>query len=339
MDDSLPYLRFLIAGRITRNFTILPSGSVHEDVLGGSVLYGAAGAGLWESGIGLVARIGSDFPVDWLQKIDRWKLDRRGIRQVAEQIDLREFIAYPDPETRITENPVAVYSQMGLAFPKTLLGFNCPPVQLDSRTRPGILTIRQSDMPSDYMDATAAHICPMDYLSHTLLPPTLRQGHVHTITLDPGWGYMDPTFFDDMPVILSGLSAFLCSEEKLSRLFAGRSNDLWEMAEAIAGMGCDLVAVKRGAAGQMVYDRQSKSKWLIPAYPANIHSLNGAGDAFGGGFMAGFRTTYDPLQAALRGNIAASFVLEGTQPFYAFDTMPGLADARLASLKDRVRRV
>lgn len=339
MNESLPHLRFLVAGKVSRNFTILPSGSVLEDVLGGSALYGAVGIGLWEPGIGLVARIGNNFPQEWLEKIDRWSLDRRGIRRLSEDIDLRAFNAYPDPETCISENPVAVFAQMGLPFPKSLLGLSQSPAQPDSRTRPGVLTIRQSDMPSDYLDATAAHICPLDYLSHTLLPPTLRQGHVNTITLDPGKSYMDPTFYDDMPVILSGLSAFLCNEEKLAKLFMGRANDPWEMAEGIAAMGCDLVVVKRGAAGQLLLDRASKTKWMIPAYPANIHSLDGAGDAFCGGFLAGFRTTYDPLQAVLRGNISASFVLEGTQPFYALDTMPGLAAARFDSLKDKVRRV
>lgn len=339
MNKSLPYLRFIIAGRMSRNFTILPSGSVHEDVMGGSVLYGAAGVGLWEPGIGLVARVGEDFPQDWLEKIDNWNLDRRGIHRLPEKIDLREFNSYPDSETRISENPVAVFAQMGLQFPKSLLGINQSPAQLDSRTRPGVMTIRQSDMPSDYLDATAAHICPLDYLSQNLLPPTLRQGHVNTITLDPGKGYMDPTFYDDMPVILSGLSAFHCNEEKLAKLFSGRTNDPWEMAEGIAAMGCALVVVKRGAAGQLLFDVASKKKWMIPAYPANIRSLDGAGDAFCGGFLAGFRTTYDPLYAVLCGNISASFVLEGTQPFYALDTMPGLAAARLDSIKDKVRRV
>ena len=338
MDNSLPHLRFLVAGKLTRNYTILPSGAVQEDVFGGSAIYGAAGAGIWEKGIGIVARVSCDYPDPWLSEIDRWQIDRRGVRRLVDGFEQREFNAYPDPETHLTENPVAVYSQLGREFPKSLLGLNRPVPQLDSRSRPGLLTIRQSDLPSDYLDATAAHICPLDFLSHTLFPPTLRQGHIHTITLDPGDGYMDPTFFDDIPVILSGLTAFLCNEAKLSRLFIGRTNDPWEMAEAIGSMGCDLVVVKRAAAGQYLYDRSSKTRWIIPAYPANVRSFSGAGDAFCGGFLAGYRFTYDPLEAALRGNISASFVLEGTDPFYALDCMPGLAKARLDALRDRVRR-
>ena len=339
MAESIPHTRFIVAGKLARQYILLPTGEVFEDVLGGSAVYGAAGVGLWEKGVAIVARTGQDFPEPWLNKIERASIDRRGVRCLPDVVDLREFIAYPDPETRVLENPVALYSQRGLEFPKNLLGYNRPTNQLDSRSRPSLLTIRQSDIPSDYLDAIAAHICPLDFLSHTLLPPTFRQGHINTITLDAGEGYMDPMFYDDMPVILSGLTAFFCNEEKLTRLFAGRSTDTWEMAEALAEMGCDLIVVKRRARGQFLYDRTSKTRWMIPAYPAQAYNLTGAGDAFCGGFLAGYRTSYDPLQATLCGNISASFAIEGSSPFYAIETMPGLASARLESLRSKVRRV
>ena len=67
--------------------------------------------------------------------------------------------------------------------------------------------------------------------------------------------------------------------------------------------------------------------------------LTGAGDAFCGGFLAGYRRTYDPLLAALHGNISASLVLEGHGPFYALEALPGLAQARLEALHQSVRRV
>jgi sugar/nucleoside kinase (ribokinase family) len=65
----------------------------------------------------------------------------------------------------------------------------------------------------------------------------------------------------------------------------------------------------------------------------------GAGDAFCGGFLAGYRRTYDPLEAVLFGNISASLVVEGTGPFYALDALPGLAQARLDALRQSVRKI
>jgi sugar/nucleoside kinase (ribokinase family) len=340
MTESIsPHLRFLVAGRLARCYTILPSGGTQEDSFGGSALNAAVGVRVWEQGVGIVARVSCDYPQDWLEKPVRYGIDPRGIRRLTEPVDMRNFAAYPDPETKIIDNPVATYANLGLPYPKTLLGYNPVYSQLDSRSRAGLLTIRQSDLPGDYFDATAAHICPLDYLSHTLLPPTLRGGNIHTITLDAGEGYMDPTFYDDMPVILNGLTAFMSNEEKLMRLFMGRTTDLWEMAETLANMGCNLIVIKRGAAGQYLYDGEAHARWIIPAYPAQVFSLSGAGDAFCGGFLAGLRSSYDPLIATLQGNISASFILEGNNPFYALDALSGLPAARLEALRSKVRRI
>ena len=60
--------------------------------------------------------------------------------------------------------------------------------------------------------------------------------------------------------------------------------------------------------------------------------------AFCGGFLAGYRGSYDPLQAVMTGNISAAMVIEGTHPFYALDALPGLAKARLEALRDTIRK-
>ena len=336
--STLPLLRFVIAGQLRRNYAILPSGKSLLDVPGGSLLYAAAGMAIWESGVGLIGRVGEDFPQEWLEGIARRGLDTRGIHILPEAVDLRHFAAYPDADTLVTDNPVSHFARLGMAYPKTLLGYTPPTPQIDSRNRAELLTIRQNDFPSDYLDATAAHLCPLDYLSHTLLPAVLRRGHVHTLTLDPGANYMNPTFWDDIPVLLNGLNAFLVSEEKLLNLFQGRSTDLWEMAETLAGYGCEMIVIKRGSRGQYLYDRNSRARWIIPAYPVQVLDPTGSGDAFCGGFLAGYRSTYDPLHAALTGNISAAMVIEGTNPFYALDALPGLPKARLEALRDMVRK-
>jgi sugar/nucleoside kinase (ribokinase family) len=191
----------------------------------------------------------------------------------------------------------------------------------------------------DYLDATAAHLCPIDYLTHTLLPAVLRQNGFSTVTLDPSSGTMSPTFWDDIPALVTGLTAFLPNEEEMRRLFHGRSTDLWQMMETIADYGCEIVVVKRGERGQLLYDRSTKVRWEIPAYPARVVDPTGAGDSFCGGFLAGYRQTYEPLQAALYGSISASLTVEGSGIFYALDALPGLAQARLEALKEGIRKV
>jgi ribokinase len=150
---------------------------------------------------------------------------------------------------------------------------------------------------------------------------------------------MSPTFWDDIPALVTGLTAFLPNEEEMRKLFHGRSTDLWQMMETIADYGCEIVVVKRGERGQFLYDRATKMRWEIPAYPAKVVDPTGAGDSFCGGFLAGYRRTYDPLQSALYGSISASLTIEGSGIFYALDALPGLAQARLNALKEGIRKV
>jgi len=337
--STLPLLRYLIAGRLHRNFIITPQSKALLDVPGGSLIYSAVGMAVWETGVGLVARAGEDFPQDWLEKLARSGFDMRGIHILPQAVEVRNFAAYPDSDTVSTENPVAHFARLGMPYPKALLGYNPPSPQIDSHTQPNLLTLRQNDIPTDYLDCTAAHLCPLDYLSHTLLPAVLRHGQINTLTLDPGSQYMNPTFWEDFPVLMNGLTAFLCSEEKMKSLFQGRSTDLWEMAETLSGYGCDIIVIKRGSRGQYLYNRLNGSHWMIPAYPVQLVNPYGAGDAFCGGFLAGYRASYDPLQAALAGNVSAAMIIEGNNPFYALDALPGLAKARKDSLREMVRKV
>jgi sugar/nucleoside kinase (ribokinase family) len=339
MEKASP--RILIAGRVTRDYLIFPDGKVLLDVLGGNAIYAAVGLAVWEPDPppGVVARVGADFPRDWLEQYAHRGMDLRGVRVLPDEIDVRSFVAFPDWKSRSSEDPIAHFARLGLSFPRELLGYRGKKEQIDSRTQLQATSLRQGDLPFDFLDASAAHICPVDYLTHSVFPAILRQRQFTTITLDPAAGYMNPTFFDDVPALLTGLTAFLPAEEEARALFQGRSTDPWEMAEALSTFGCEIIVIKRGESGQILYDAASRSRWEIPSYPARLVNPLGAGDAFCGGFIAGYRRTYDPVQAALYGSISASLAIEGFDPAYALDALPGLAAARLEALKNSLRRI
>jgi hypothetical protein len=334
-------IRYVIAGKLKRDFALIPSGKALLDVPGGNLVYAAAGFGVWEPAqkTGLVARVGEDYPREWLNEIHKRGFDIQGIRILPEAIDLRSFYVYTDVYTRLNEDPAAHFTRLQQPFPKALLNYQRPSLSYDSRTHLTPTSLRQTDLPADYQDATAAHLCPIDYLTHMLLPAVLRQHGFTTVTLDPSAGTMTPTFWDDIPALVTGLTAFMPNEEELLKLFHGRSTDLWQMMEAIADYGCEIVVVKRGERGQILYDRATRAKWEIPAYPARVVDPTGAGDSYCGGFLAGYKETYDPLQAALYGSISASLTIEGSGLFYSLDALPGLARGRLDALKDGVRKV
>lgn len=331
--DSLPHLRYLIAGELRRDFIITGGAKAHLDIPGGSLMYAAAGFAVWESGAGLLGRVGSDYPVQWLQEMERRGFDCRGIQILPEPLDLRSFTAYAEDGTLSREDALKHFGRIGLPFPQAMMGYNSKPLPLPP------LYLRAADLPAEYLDCTAAHLCPLDLESHSLLLALLAHTQVTTITLEPHPAYMDADFLGRMPTLLKGVTALLVSEKKLSRLFMGRITDLWQMAEAAAGFGVEFVVIQRGAQGQYLYNAQNQTRWVVPAYPVKRVDPTGAGDAFCGGFLAGFGANYDPLTAVMWGNISASLTLEGSGAFFALDAMPELAQRRLESLQQMVRKI
>ena len=330
---------FVVAGSIRRQYILPPSGAPLLDAPGGSALYACGGLLTWSSEVGLLARVGEDYPRTWLRDLGARGIDTSGVEILPNSIDLRDFIAY-DAEYDVSRgSPVSQFARRQLPFPKALLGYQPPADPQEDLRRPESLSPTVSEVPGYYRDARAVHLCPLDFVSHHQLATSFKAFGVTTVTLDPAAGYMVPAFLQDLRVVLSSLTAFLPSEGKLRSLFWGQTNDLWEMLESIGSYGCEVVVVKRGPLGQAVYDVKGRHRWEIPAYPARPVDPTGAGDAFSGGFLAGYKRTYDPLEAALHGNVSASLKIEGTGAFYALGVLEGLAEARLDSLRDLVREI
>ena len=336
--DAFHLIRYIIAGSLERDFIITSQGNTHFDIPGGSLLYAAGGLALWDSGVGLVGSVGEDYPQEWFERFNQTGLDARGVSILPKTIDLRSFIFYLENKRYQSLNPIAQFAQMGIAIPRALLGY-IPTHQrqktANSNTGP-LITLNQ--IPTDYLDATAAHLCPMESKVQATLISHL-QGRVNNLSLDTHESYMKASGWDVLPRLLSNIKILHTSEEDLQNLFKGRTTVMWEMIEALAVYGLEIIAVKRGRNGQYLYDCLAKRRWSVPAYPVTVVDTTGCGDAFCGGFLAGYQNSYDPLDAVLHGNISASFCLEGIGPFYLTSVLPGLASARLYRLKEMVKRV
>ena len=330
---------YILAGKLQRDILIPPFDKPLIDVPGGDLLYAAAGLLKWDKSVGLLARAGEDYPRKWLHIFEQYGLDTIGIHILPEQMDLRNFLSYDEQFVRQQNNPVAHFARLGLPFPKILLGYQ-PPV--DTGVVPAKVAIsspRPSEIPNDYLHSRRVHLCELEYPTVSRLVSTFRENQVKTLTLDPPANWMQPTNWSDISLILNGLSAFLPSEQELRALFWGKTTDLVEMAQAIAAHNCQLVVVKCGSQGQLLYDSASHKCWQIPAYPVKMMDPTGAGASFCGGFLAGLKLSDDPLQAVLHGNISASLTIEGSGAFHILESHIGLAEARLNSLKENIREI
>ena len=104
-----------------------------------------------------------------------------------------------------------------------------------------------------------------------------------------------PGVEETIAAVLAVSDLVLPSEADLAHLFPGRSED--EAARALLDAGRSMVLVKRGAAGCVYYGAEGRIE--VPAFPVEEVDPTGAGDCFGGTFVACL-TLGVPVPRALR---------------------------------------
>jgi len=329
---------FAFVGGLRQDYCITHEGRVFAGMLGGNAVYAAVGARIWSDSVGLISRIGSNYPADWLDDLHRHGVNLEGVRRLPDPHDTRTFYAYLSPEERVDTRPATHFLRIGSPLPKELIGYQHSTLEQGNRFGLGPLGVRVADLPEWISSCRAVHLSPGDYLSHLSLPPHLHEVGVPQVTLDPSVMYMDPAFRRELPAIVKGLEAFLPSLMEARAYFRQERLSEWEMAEAFSAMGCPIVVIKCGARGQIVLEAAAGKRWSVPAYPARVVDVTGAGDAYCGGFLVGLQRTGDPLEAALMGSVSASLVIEGTGALFALGALPDLPQARLHSMRQSVGR-
>ena len=81
------------------------------------------------------------------------------------------------------------------------------------------------------------------------------------------------------------------------------------MAGTLLDWGAGRVVIRMAEQGIWIQDREGH-RWRIPAVPAQVVDVTGAGNAFCGGLLAGAVEGLSFLETALRGLVGASFAIE-----------------------------
>jgi sugar/nucleoside kinase (ribokinase family) len=329
----------LMIGGIREDYCITHEGCAITGVLGGNAIYAAVGARLWSGRVSVLSRVGRNFPLEMLRQLDQSGISTSTVRILDQEIDSRTFYAYRSPEERLDTDPPSHYARWGLAFPPALKGYRSSTEGQDDRNVPTAATIRPDDISAAHLVGLhGAHLSPADYLTHLTLPSHLKRHGVETVTLDPSIRYMNPGYKADLHIILKGVTAFLPSMHEATSFIADQLKPIWDLADLFHSMGPQLIVIKAGSDGQYVSESQHNKRWHVPAYASQVRDVTGAGDAFCGAFLLGLLQTQDVLEATLRGNISASFVIEGSGALYALDTPASLVSARLGELRRMVRK-
>jgi sugar/nucleoside kinase (ribokinase family) len=335
MTSDIPV--FIFVGPIRSEYFLLPNGKWYSRLLGGPVLYAAASARVWtKDSIGLVSRAGRNFSEESLREIQRMGLDTSGIRILPGHPPSLGFHYYETWENHIDWDPAKFLSQKNISCPEELLDYSPPSLGESSLHHFPEIAVRSDDIPAPYRQARAAYIAPCHYQSQVTLSASLRQSGVGTILLCPPDGLLLPAFRTQIRDILHGIDIFFGREESVQAFVDDPRLDAAETSAYLARWGPAIVILQRGFQGIQVYDSDSQKILFVPFYPAEMKNPLAAGDSFCGGFLATWRKTYDPLESALAGCVSASLAVEGLGGLHALQRNPGLAEARLISLRRTV---
>jgi sugar/nucleoside kinase (ribokinase family) len=326
----------IIIGRLNRETIINRNNDLSINQPGGNLLYTANGFTLCGKKAGLVSRISSDFPDDWIDEIQNPNLNTLGITKITNNPDSRNYFLVTEENKIIDSNPQKYFSEHNLPLPKVLLGYEPNPLIVDNRKQGTDFTIRPEDIPTEYFDSQYLALCPVDFLTHNMIPAFFRSKTGGEVFLHASRGYTHSAFFYDIPPLLNGSSMVLISEENAKRLFLGKSDDTWVIAEALASYGVEIIVISKEDGGYDIFDNSNKKKYHIPCYPVNCIDPVCVDDAFFGGFLGGYLTHYDPVISTVIGSAIASVKREGSSPKYILGALHELLQARIDFLKEKM---
>ena len=223
-----------------------------------------------------------------------------------------------------------------LPMPKVLLGYEPDTGGIDNRKQGTANTIRPENFPDEYLASRYLALCPVDFLTHNMIPAFFRAQTGGDVFIHASSGYTHSSFFFDLPSIVNGASMVLISEENARRLFLGKLDDTWQISEMLASYGVDIIVMSKKSGGYDTLDASNKKRYHIPSYPVNCIDPIGVDDAFFGGFLAGYLTSFDPLYASIIGSATASVKNEGSTPKFLLGVLKDLLKARVDFLKENV---
>lgn len=290
-------IKYLALGGIILDDIIFPDGRSAMSQLGGGGMYAAAGMRLWSEEVGLLARVGPDFDFGLLAGL---RLDESAI-QVNERPTPRAWQLYEESglRTQIPRIPPADWQAQLTATPASL-----PPL-------PGLRAVHLAGRGNLVERDMAAHLSKMGVM--VSMEPIVEDG-------------IEPHHRQVIFETLAFVDIFSPGLKEIAMLLG--ESALAPALKRLAELGPALITLRQGAAGSLVYERDTDRAWQVPAAPASIVDVTGAGNAYAGGFLVGWGEHGQIELAAAQAAVSAALTLEQIGP-------PTMTAARLAEAQQR----
>ncbi len=304
-------MRYLAIGGMTIDDVVLDDGTYHASVPGGNALYSALGARLWSDRVGLMSFAGSDHPPAILERLGASGIDVSLVARLKIP-SIQLWILYePDGRRQI------FYQRRSSHLSSLIRVAQDAAARLDDAL-PDIRALHVAALPISIQAPIVQVFSPLG-----------RQLTVDSIEVHGSVGEDLRAYRDH--AVLRAATVFLPSREEFDVLRGDAAEEV--AAWSLEGGALRHVVVKRGRDGAIVYGLAQRTAVSVPAYPVDVRDPTGAGDAFCGGFMVGLAETNDPVEAALRGAVSASFVVEAVGGLHLLDVDTREVMSRLQALR------
>jgi sugar/nucleoside kinase (ribokinase family) len=262
---------------------VFPDRQTAMGVLGGGGPQTAFGLKLWSESVGLVSGVGVDYPAAAEVWFAGMGIDTAGLRRSEDWPTPRawQILAADGRRTQVWRVPgPAVGRQLSRSLDK---------------------------LPPDYLAARGFHLGVHPEEPDLDVITALRsRGAI--VSIEPFRAAERPLTDAELRALLAAGQIFSPNQAEAESLVGpGEPADL---IRRLAAAGAGIVALRQGPGGATVHRADTGETWQIPAVETAVVDPTGAGNAFCGGFLAGWVLHGELRLAGLYGAVAASFLVE-----------------------------
>jgi sugar/nucleoside kinase (ribokinase family) len=277
----------ITVGHFSIDHVLPPRGNAFKRMLGGSSAYVSFSARKLGARVGVISKVGKDFPETYVNMLEQGRIDTFGLKKVNGAVTTSFALEYSNGKRRL------------------LLKSRAPPICL-------------GDVSLEFK-ASIVHIAPIAGEISSEVVGALRE-KVDSLSLDPQ-GFLRK--FDakgrtslkkwKADEILEQVDVYKSSLPEIRAVV--RRSSLKTAMKRLGDFGIRIVIVTLGEKGTMLFFDERFHR--IPAFsPRRLIDPTGAGDVFAGAFLAEYLHKKDPLWCACVGSAAASFKVETFGPFF-----------------------
>ena len=268
----------VLLGNLLVDDIVLANGQTLLGEPGGAVLHTAVAASLWGCRVGIVSVAGNDYPTSALDRLESRGIDLTGVRQLGR----------PGGRAWLLHEPSAR---------RVIHHLDCPS---HAAVSPVL-----ADLPAAWTTARGIHLAPMPLERQfeltrgiTIAAPAafLSLDPFELIRVDTANRWREP---------LAQVDALFAGEDDL-RL----ADDPAAALRRISGDRLRLLVLKRAERGGLLLDLHGDHEHTWSARAERVIDVTGAGDAFAGGFLAGFLRDGDTARSIAQGVVSASLAIE-----------------------------